>query len=189
MMRTLLLATMAATAAAVPKARNATTVNSTAHRNPKMTRRFIVDECKPRACPVFSTPPGLDLMRPPLSSSHAAAAVLADAEAVAEIIRYTIEDNAGLAYDKLSLFCDRWGHRLQGSEVMEAAIDDRASACRCSPNRAAADCRCSHLLPAQRPLCFFPRSRRCLRAGERGLRCLQGALHDVPALGARRGVR
>eukprot|EP01044_Picomonas_judraskeda_P012306 COSAG03_NODE_1753_length_3569_cov_2.545821_3_plen_640_part_00 len=46
------------------------------------------------------------------------------AEAVAEIIRFTIEDNAGLAYDKLSLFCDRWGHRLQGSEVMEAAIDD-----------------------------------------------------------------
>jgi hypothetical protein len=48
-------------------------------------------------------------------------------EAVAEIIRYTIEDNAGLAYDKLSLFCDRWGHRLQGSEVMEAAIDDHVT--------------------------------------------------------------
>ena len=39
-------------------------------------------------------------------------------------MRYTVEDSAGLAYDKLSLFCDRWGHRLQGSEVMEAAIDD-----------------------------------------------------------------
>ena len=38
--------------------------------------------------------------------------------------RYATEDAAGLSFDKLSLFCDKWGHRLQGSQVLEDSIDD-----------------------------------------------------------------
>jgi carboxypeptidase Q len=47
---------------------------------------------------------------------------------VAEIVRYITVDNAGRAFNKLSDFCDKWGHRLQGSEVMEESIDDHARA-------------------------------------------------------------
>jgi carboxypeptidase Q len=44
--------------------------------------------------------------------------------AVEEIVRYITVDNAGRAFDKLANFCDKWGHRLQGSDVMEESIDD-----------------------------------------------------------------
>jgi carboxypeptidase Q len=44
-------------------------------------------------------------------------------EAVSEIVRYITVDEKGRAFNKLSAFCDTWGHRLQGSQVMEDAID------------------------------------------------------------------
>ena len=47
-------------------------------------------------------------------------------EAVAEIVRYITVDEKGRAFDKLSAFCDKWGHRLQGSQIMEDAIDGHA---------------------------------------------------------------
>jgi len=46
---------------------------------------------------------------------------------VNEIVSFVLNDYKGRAYDKLSVFCDTWGHRMQGSEIMEKAIDGHAA--------------------------------------------------------------
>lgn len=71
MMRLPLLVLLADVAAAVPtQHHNSTTVNSTAHRNPKMTREFIVDECKSSRAQLLSPVAARAARRSPSPMQH-----------------------------------------------------------------------------------------------------------------------
>lgn len=49
------------------------------------------------------------------------------ASAVEDIVQYTTVAASGASFEKLGEFCDKWGHRLQGSDVLEASILDHAA--------------------------------------------------------------